>query len=86
MVSLSLHQELYVENLPAKVILHRTINFIYRGNTQYEMILPIKQLKDRYHLNEYEELWNQFTRRFLDDLEMIQNFLNITICIVETWG
>lgn len=61
-------QELYVENLPAKVILQRTINFIYRGNTQFEQILPQKQLQERYHLNEYLELWNQFAWRFLDDL------------------
>lgn len=61
-------QELYMENLPAKVILQRTINFIYRGDTMLEMILPKKQLQERYHLNEYYELWNQFANRFLDDL------------------
>lgn len=59
-------QEVYVENLPAKVILQRTINFIYRGNTQFEQILPQRQLQERYHLNEYLELWNQFSWRFLD--------------------
>ncbi len=61
-------QELYIENLPAKVILQRTINFIYRGDTRLEMILPKKQLQERYHLNEYYELWNQFASRFLNDL------------------
>lgn len=61
-------QELYVENLPAKVILYRTICFIYRGNTMLEHKLPIKQLMERYCLGEYQDLWNQFTRRFLDDL------------------
>ena len=61
-------QELYIENLPAKVILQRTINFIYRGNTRLEMLLPKEQLQERYHLNEYYELWNQFANRFLDDL------------------
>ncbi len=61
-------QELYLENLPAKVILQRTINFIYKGDTLLEMILPKKQLQERYHLNEYYELWNQFASHFLNDL------------------
>lgn len=61
-------QELYVENLPAKVILKRTIQLIYGGNSQMELLLPQKQILERYHLNEYEELWNQFIVRFLDDL------------------
>lgn len=61
-------QELWVENLPAKVILYRTINFIYRGNTRFEQILPIKAVLKRYHLDAFEELWNQFTWHFLDDL------------------
>lgn len=61
-------QELYIENLPAKVILQRTINFIYRGDTGLEIRLPQKQLQERYHLNEYYELWNQFANSFLNDL------------------
>lgn len=61
-------QELYVENLPAKVILKRTIDFIYRGNTQLEMILPLNQVLERYRLVEYMELWATFTWHFLNDL------------------
>lgn len=61
-------QELYVENLPAKVILHRTISLIYWGNTRLEMLLPQKQVRERYHLNEYTDLWNQFAWSFLDKL------------------
>lgn len=61
-------QELYMENLPAKVILQRTIYLIYRGNTQLETILPQKRLQERYHLNEYLMLWNQFARHFLNVL------------------
>lgn len=61
-------QELYVENLPAKVILRRTIALIYRGNTLFEKLLPQKQLQDRYGLSEYLELWNKFTRHFLNEL------------------
>ncbi len=61
-------QELYVENLPAKAILQRTIYSIYRGNTQMEAVLPQKQLQERYHLNEYLRLWNQFAGHFLNNL------------------
>lgn len=61
-------QELWVENLPAKVILYRTINLIYRGNTQFEQILPIKAVLERYHLDAFWELWNQFTGCFLNNL------------------
>ncbi len=60
-------QELYVENLPAKAILHRTITLIYRANTQLEAILPLNSLLLRYHLEAYKELWNQFTGRFLKE-------------------
>ncbi len=61
-------QELYVENLPAKAILQRTIQFIYRGNTHMEQILPLREVMERYHLSEYQELWNQFTGHFLNEL------------------
>lgn len=61
-------QELYIENLPAKAILQRTINFIYKGDTRLEMILPKERLQERYHLNEYFELWKQFSSCFLNDL------------------
>lgn len=61
-------QELWVENLPAKVILYRTINLIYRGNTQFEEILPLRTVLERYHLDAYQELWNRFTGHFLNML------------------
>ena len=61
-------QELYIENLPAKVILQRTIQLIYRDNTQLEGILPQKQVQERFHLVEYIELWNRFTYCFLNRL------------------
>lgn len=61
-------QELYLENLPAKVILRRTIHLIYKGNTGLEAILSQEKLQNRYHMNEYSELWDLFTNRFLDSL------------------
>lgn len=61
-------QELFIENLPAKVILQRAINLIYMGNTQLELALPKKQLEERYSLTAYIKLWNQFTSFFLNEL------------------
>lgn len=61
-------QEFYVENLPAKVILQRTIDLIYWGNTRMEAFLPSQQLKKRYHLEEYKDLWYKFIGSFMTDL------------------
>ena len=61
-------QELYIENLPAKAILERTIRFIYHGNSEYEALLPQKQLEERYQLSEYMDLWNKFISFFLNKL------------------
>lgn len=41
-------QETYVENLPAKVILLRTIDIIYMGNSRLYNVLPIEEVKERY--------------------------------------
>lgn len=61
-------QELYLKNLPAKVILYRTIQMIYHGNSECEAQISQKELNERYHLSAYQDLWNKFTWRFLDDL------------------
>ena len=61
-------QEFCIENLPANVILLRTISFIYLENAQLETILPKKQLIERYHLNEYFVLWTRFADVFLRKL------------------
>lgn len=61
-------QELYIENLPAKVILKRSIDMIYRGHIQLEGVLPQRELQERYRLNAYEELWNRFAGEFLNRL------------------
>ena len=53
-------QEFYQKHLPANVILIRTINFIYWGNTEMEAVLPREQLLERYHLKEYQQLWHRF--------------------------
>lgn len=61
-------QELYVEKLPAKVILLRTIDLVYMGNPQLHKILPIDEVKDRYGLNECKDLFYRFIGKFLNDL------------------
>lgn len=61
-------QEFSIENLPANVMLQRTIDFIYRGNVQMEKILPKKDLEERYHLSAYQQLWYQWEGYFLRNL------------------
>lgn len=61
-------QEFFIENLPANVLLWRTINLIYQKNSWMEAILPQHELQERYHLNEYLGLWEKFSEKFLYDL------------------
>jgi cytidyltransferase-like protein len=61
-------QELYLENLPAKVIMKRTIDFIYSGSSEFETILPRQQLEERYRMGAYRQLWAQFSHHFLTEL------------------
>lgn len=58
-------QEVYVENLPAKVILSRAVDTVYLGNWQLNSILPIEELRERYGLLQCRTLFNKFTGRFL---------------------
>lgn len=69
-------QEFYVENLPAHVILIRTIDLIYRGNANMEARLPKKQLLERYHLDAYENLWRSFTWKFMEELRSEKELLS----------
>lgn len=61
-------QESYVESLPAKVILLRTIDLIYMGNPQLYKVLPIEDVKERYGLIECQEMFYSFVGKFLDEL------------------
>ncbi len=61
-------QEVYVENLPAKVIMTRVIDLIYAGNYELYKALSIDELKDRYGLNACKSLFYDFVAKFLDDL------------------
>ncbi len=61
-------QEMYVENLPAKTILLRTIGLIYRENCQLERALPSYLVKKRFNLDRFQNLFDYFTDRYLNHL------------------
>lgn len=61
-------QESYVESLPAKVILVRTIDLIYMGNPQLFRMLPMEEVKQKYGLMECMDLFYRFVSRFLNEL------------------
>lgn len=61
-------QELYIENLPAKVIMLRTIDIVYLKNEYLEDLLSAEDLKKRYGLLQCQDLFCAFTRKFLRDL------------------
>lgn len=61
-------QELYLENVPAKAILLRTIEFIYKFNDQLDEMIPRKDLFERYGLQEYSGLFYKFIGQFLNIL------------------
>lgn len=61
-------QEAYVENLPAKVILLRTIDLIYTENLCLYEALPMEEVKERYGLIECQDLFYAFVGKFLNEL------------------
>lgn len=61
-------QEMYMENLPAKTILLRTIGFIYSADNQLEKILPSYKVKEHFNLERFQELFAYFTDRYLTNL------------------
>lgn len=61
-------QELYIDNLPAKVIMMRTVDVIYMSNSNLEHILPVNELKERYGLLRCKQLFYRFTNTFLNEL------------------
>ena len=61
-------QEMYVENLPAKTIMHRTLITIYMGNWELSRTLPMEDLRERYGLQKCIKLFTGFTGKFLNGL------------------
>lgn len=58
-------QELFLENVPAKAIMIRTIEFIYKFNDQFDNIIPRGELFERYGMQEYMALHQKFISYFL---------------------
>ncbi len=61
-------QELYLECVPAKAIMLRTIEFIYKFNDQLDGLIPRKELFERYGLWEHRGLFYKFISLFLNVL------------------
>lgn len=61
-------QELYLKNVPAKAIMVRTIEFIYKFHDQLDNILPREDLLERYELQKHMDLYQKFIKRFLNTL------------------
>lgn len=61
-------QELYLENVPAKAIMLRTIEFLYKFHDQLDNIIPRTMLFERYGLIKYKELYEQYITHFLNVL------------------
>lgn len=58
-------QEFRVENLPANMILYRTINMIYNANNKMDLLFSKEKLRERYHLNEFYMYWNRFEAYYI---------------------
>ena len=61
-------QELYVENLPAKAIMLRNIDFLYHGDVQMQKLLPRTELLERYGMEECLEIYYAHIGHFLTKL------------------
>lgn len=61
-------QEFCEENYPANAIITRMIATFYSGNTEFEKLLPINTLFERYGLTKKLDQWRRMEWEFLADL------------------
>lgn len=61
-------QEFYIENLPANVIMIRTVDNLYRGKPFLNEILPQDDVLKHFHLYEYRDTWRKYVGMFLRDI------------------
>ncbi len=61
-------QEFYIENLPANVIMIRTIDCIYRGKSFLNEILPVDDVLKCFHLYEHRDIWRKYVGMFIRNL------------------
>lgn len=57
-------QEFCVRDLPAKVIMWRTIDSVYSSGTEFEQIIPVAELRERYGLTKHQNTWAFFAWEF----------------------
>lgn len=62
-------QEFYIENCPAKSILHRSLSIIYDGtDKEFEQLIPRSEIMDRFELTECEDIWSHMSSKFTQKL------------------
>lgn len=61
-------QEFCEKNYPANAILERMVSTIYDGNPEFERIIPINTLHERYGLTRYLSKWQKMDQEFLNRL------------------
>ena len=61
-------QEFCAENYPANMVIYRMISTFYSGNIQFEKLLPMRELLERYGLTAKLEHWQEMEWKFLSTL------------------
>ena len=61
-------QEFYMENLPANVIMLRTIDCIYRRRPVLQGIMPQDDVLKHFHLYKYKDTWRKYEWKFLENI------------------
>ena len=61
-------QEFCAENHPANMVIYRMISTFYSGNIQFEKLLPMRELLERYGLTAKLEHWQEMEWKFLSTL------------------
>lgn len=61
-------QEFYMENLPANVIMIRTIDCIYRRRSFLQGIMPQDDVLKHFHLYRYKDTWRKYEGKFLENI------------------
>lgn len=61
-------QEFYMENLPANVIMLRTIDCIYRRRSVLQGIMPQDDVLKYFHLYKYKDTWRKYEGKFLENI------------------
>ena len=69
-------QEFCLENIPARTIMWRSIDFIYWGDARMENVYPREALYERYGIKEHLALYSSFSDHFIYSLRHDEELLN----------